>query len=298
MNSGNTYRMRPDGSHAEYFTHGQVNPFGLAFDPLGNLYSCDCHSRPVYQLLRGAWYPSFGKPHDGLGFGPEMVTHDHGSTGIAGISLLRGRPVPGGVSRHDLHRQRGHQPHQPRPDRVARLDAQGDRAARLRLERGQLVPAGRHRARPRRGALRRRLLQPDHRPLRGAADPPRPRPRAGGSGGSSTAARTGKLPPPPRRVDRTKSSVESADHRPWPPQPDRPDHGRQPARRARRRRTRSAICAGRCRPAPRPAAGSTRCGSCTGSASSTRRRSWPARRSAPTASSACTGSRCSSSGLS
>jgi putative heme-binding domain-containing protein len=85
MNSGNTYRFRPDGSHAEYITHGQVNPFGLAFDPLGNLYSSDCHSRPVYQLLRGAWYPSFGKPDDGLGFGPEMVTHDHGSTGIAGI---------------------------------------------------------------------------------------------------------------------------------------------------------------------------------------------------------------------
>jgi putative heme-binding domain-containing protein len=85
MNSGNTYRFKPDGSHAEYITHGQVNPFGLAFDPLGNLYSSDCHSRPVYQLLRGAWYPSFGKPDDGLGFGPEMVTHDHGSTGIAGI---------------------------------------------------------------------------------------------------------------------------------------------------------------------------------------------------------------------
>ena len=168
MNSGNTYRMRPDGSHAEYFTHGQVNPFGLAFDPLGNLYSCDCHSRPVYQLLRGAWYPSFGKPDDGLGFGPEMVTHDHGSTGIAGISYYAADAVPRGVSRDDLHRQRRHQPDQPRPDRVARLDAQGDRAARLRLERGQLVPAGGHRARPRRGALRRRLLQPDHRPLRGA----------------------------------------------------------------------------------------------------------------------------------
>lgn len=85
MQSGNTYRMRPDGSRLEYFTHGQVNPFGLAFDPLGNLYSADCHSKPVYQLLRGAWYPSFGKPHDGLGFGPEMVQHDHGSTAIAGI---------------------------------------------------------------------------------------------------------------------------------------------------------------------------------------------------------------------
>ncbi len=94
MNSGNTYRMRPDGSHAEYVTHGQVNPFGLAFDPLGNMYSCDCHSRPVYQLLRGAWYPSFGKPDDGLGFGPDMVTHDHGSTGIAGISYYAAEQFP------------------------------------------------------------------------------------------------------------------------------------------------------------------------------------------------------------
>jgi len=85
MVSGNTYRMRPDGSRLEWFAHGQVNPFGLAFDPLGNLYSCDCHSRPLYQLLRGAFYPSFGKPDDGLGFGPEMATHDHGSTGIAGL---------------------------------------------------------------------------------------------------------------------------------------------------------------------------------------------------------------------
>ncbi|MHB1557449.1 MAG: PVC-type heme-binding CxxCH protein [Isosphaeraceae bacterium] len=94
MQSGNTYRMRPDGSHAEYFTHGQVNPFGLAFDPLGNLYSCDCHSRPVYQLIREAYYPSFGKPDDGLGFGPDMVTHDHGSTGIAGISYYAAEQFP------------------------------------------------------------------------------------------------------------------------------------------------------------------------------------------------------------
>ena len=45
----------------------------------------DCHSSPVYQLLRGAYYPSFGKPHDGLGFGPEICTHSHGSTAIAGM---------------------------------------------------------------------------------------------------------------------------------------------------------------------------------------------------------------------
>ena len=94
MNSGNVYRLRPDGSHAEYFTHGQVNPFGLAFDPLGNLYSADCHSRPIYQLIREAFYPSFGKPDDGLGFGPDMVTHDHGSTGIGGIGFYAADQFP------------------------------------------------------------------------------------------------------------------------------------------------------------------------------------------------------------
>jgi putative heme-binding domain-containing protein len=85
LESGNVYRMKADGSRIEYYTHGQVNPFGLCLDPLGNLYSADCHSRPIYQLLRGAYYPSFGKPHDGLGFGPEMLQHDHGSTAIAGV---------------------------------------------------------------------------------------------------------------------------------------------------------------------------------------------------------------------
>jgi len=85
MQSGNAYRIRPDGSHIEQFTHGQVNPFGLCFDPLGNLYSADCHTRPVMMLLRGAYYQSFGKPDDGLGFAPEMCDHDHGSTAIAGL---------------------------------------------------------------------------------------------------------------------------------------------------------------------------------------------------------------------
>src|SRR3989475_3756328 len=85
MNSGNTYRFSPDGRRIEQNTWGQVNPFGLCFDALGNLYSADCHSEPVYQLLRGGYYPSFGKPHDGLGFAPSMIFHGHGSTAIAGV---------------------------------------------------------------------------------------------------------------------------------------------------------------------------------------------------------------------
>ncbi|MDB6123981.1 MAG: putative rane-bound dehydrogenase domain protein [Pedosphaera sp.] len=85
MNSGNTYRFRPDGAHVEQYSHGQVNPFGLMFDPLGDLWASDCHSSPVYLLLRGGYYPSFGKPHDGLGFAPGICDHSHGSTAIAGM---------------------------------------------------------------------------------------------------------------------------------------------------------------------------------------------------------------------
>jgi putative heme-binding domain-containing protein len=94
MNSGNVYRFRPDGSHAEYYTHGQVNPFGIAFDSLGNLYTCDCHTKPVMALLRGAYYDSFGKPHDGLGYAPEMVDRYDDSTAVAGIAFYSAAHYP------------------------------------------------------------------------------------------------------------------------------------------------------------------------------------------------------------
>lgn len=90
LHSGNVFRFRPDGSRVEPWTHGQVNPFGLCWDRYGNLYSADCHSSPIYQLIRGAHYPSFGKPHDGLGFAPVMCEHSHGSTGICGIVYIDG----------------------------------------------------------------------------------------------------------------------------------------------------------------------------------------------------------------
>ncbi|MDB6153092.1 MAG: Cytochrome c [Chthoniobacteraceae bacterium] len=82
IQSGNTWRVRLDGTRVEGNTWGQVNPFGLCWDDRGNLFSADCHSSPIYQLLRGAYYPSFGKPHDGLGFAPQTILHSHGSTAI------------------------------------------------------------------------------------------------------------------------------------------------------------------------------------------------------------------------
>ncbi|MBW3539512.1 MAG: c-type cytochrome, partial [Planctomycetes bacterium] len=94
MQSGNTYRFRPDGSRVEHFTHGQVNPFGMALDGLFNLFTADCHSKPLYQLVRGGYYPSFGKPHDGLGFVPPMMQHTHDSTAIAGLAVYEAEDFP------------------------------------------------------------------------------------------------------------------------------------------------------------------------------------------------------------
>lgn len=100
MNSGNTYRFRLDGSRVEQFTWGQVNPFGMALDPLFNWFTADCHSKPVYQLLRGGYYPSFGKPHDGLGYVPPVMDHDHGSTAICGIVCYTANHFPPEYANH------------------------------------------------------------------------------------------------------------------------------------------------------------------------------------------------------
>jgi putative heme-binding domain-containing protein len=94
MQSGHTFRFRPDGSRIEVWTRGQVNPFGMCFDPWGNLYTADCHSKPITQLIRGAHYDSFGKPHDGLGYGPNMLNHDHGSTALCGLTWYEANQFP------------------------------------------------------------------------------------------------------------------------------------------------------------------------------------------------------------
>jgi len=92
LSSGNTYRFRPDGSAIEQVTWGQVNPFGMAFDALGNRFNADCHTRPLTMLLPGGRYPSFfaGKNadyEDGLGAAPETTADGHGSTGIAAVAI-------------------------------------------------------------------------------------------------------------------------------------------------------------------------------------------------------------------
>jgi putative heme-binding domain-containing protein len=94
MNSGNTFRFRPDGSRIEVYTHGQVNPFGIAVDPWFNLYTADCHSMPITQLIPDAYYISFGKPNDGLGFAPHVTQHHHGSTALCGLTWYDANQFP------------------------------------------------------------------------------------------------------------------------------------------------------------------------------------------------------------
>ncbi len=85
MQSGNTFRFKPDGSGVEFTTTGRVNPFGYAMDEFGYFYSVDCHTSPLYQLIRGADYPHFGKKPTGIGFGPALMPHNYGSTALAGL---------------------------------------------------------------------------------------------------------------------------------------------------------------------------------------------------------------------
>lgn len=83
--SGNTFRFRLDGSRVEQVTFGQVNPFGLAYDKYGYIYSTDSHSSPLYQLINGGDYPHFGKVPI-MGFGPDMKSLTTEATALCGIA--------------------------------------------------------------------------------------------------------------------------------------------------------------------------------------------------------------------
>jgi putative heme-binding domain-containing protein len=85
MTSGNTFRFRMDGSRVEQTTYGRVNPFGLVYDEKGYLYSTDCHSSPLYQLIMGGDYPSFGKKTR-IGFAPDMKRLENEATALSGLA--------------------------------------------------------------------------------------------------------------------------------------------------------------------------------------------------------------------
>jgi putative heme-binding domain-containing protein len=93
MVSGNTFRFRLDGSRVEQTTFGQVNPFGLAYDENGYIYSTDSHSSPLHQLIRGGDYPHFGKVEI-MAFGPDMKPLEKEATALCGIAYYADTKFP------------------------------------------------------------------------------------------------------------------------------------------------------------------------------------------------------------
>ena len=93
MISGNTFRFQPDGSRVEHTTDGRINPFGLVYDELGYLYSTDCHTSPLYQLIRGGDYTQWGK-EEGMGFAPDMTPLSDEATALAGIAYYADKHYP------------------------------------------------------------------------------------------------------------------------------------------------------------------------------------------------------------
>lgn len=94
MTFGSTFRFRPDGSRVEETSDGRINPFGLVFDERGYLYSSDCHTSPLFQIIRGGEYPQWGK-ESAMGFAPEMKSLDKESTALAGLAYYADVHFPG-----------------------------------------------------------------------------------------------------------------------------------------------------------------------------------------------------------
>lgn len=93
LTSGSTFRFRPDGSRIEKTTDGRINPFGLAYDEKGYLYSSDCHTSPLYQLISGGDYSQWGK-EEGMGFAPNMQSLTDEATALAGVAYYSDNLFP------------------------------------------------------------------------------------------------------------------------------------------------------------------------------------------------------------
>ncbi len=85
MVSGNTFRLKLDGSRVEKTSDGRINPFGSDLDALGYHYSADCHTLPIYQLIRNGNYTQWGKKEPNRGFAPTMMDYGLNSTALSGL---------------------------------------------------------------------------------------------------------------------------------------------------------------------------------------------------------------------
>ncbi|MEX0882606.1 MAG: dehydrogenase, partial [Cyclobacteriaceae bacterium] len=94
MVSGNTFRVKMDGSRVEKTSDGRINPFGSDLDALGYHYSADCHTLPIYQLIAEGNYTQWGKKEPNMGFAPTMMDYGLNSTALSGLVYYTDNQFP------------------------------------------------------------------------------------------------------------------------------------------------------------------------------------------------------------
>jgi len=94
MTSGNTFRFTLDGQHAEKTSDGRINPFGSDLDKWGYHYSADCHTLPIYQIIRNGNYTQWGKLEPNMGHAPTMMDYGLNSTALSGLVYYTDNQFP------------------------------------------------------------------------------------------------------------------------------------------------------------------------------------------------------------
>lgn len=93
MQSGNTFAFAP---MVRTSSGGPTAKSTRSARPLihgGNLYTADCHSKPITQLIHGAYYDSFGN-RTMVWYAPHVARHDHGSTALCGLVWYNSNQFP------------------------------------------------------------------------------------------------------------------------------------------------------------------------------------------------------------
>ena len=94
MTSGNTFRFTMDGQHVEKTSDGRINPFGSDLDKWGYHYSADCHTLPIYQIIRNGNYTQWGKMVPNIGHAPTMMDYGLNSTALSGLVYYTDNQFP------------------------------------------------------------------------------------------------------------------------------------------------------------------------------------------------------------
>jgi putative heme-binding domain-containing protein len=94
MTSGNTFRFTLDGERAEKTSDGRINPFGSDLDKWGYHYSADCHTLPIYQIIRNGNYTQWGKMEPNMGHAPTMMDYGLNSTALSGLVYYTDNQFP------------------------------------------------------------------------------------------------------------------------------------------------------------------------------------------------------------